>query len=114
MLKRFALVLAGAAFATTLAGVPAHAADTQKICSSKNSKVEFELIFSPSKIEPVYIGQCYPKVPKGTLVDMSGVEAYRVGYGGDYSECRIGKGTFKPYQKATAIYFKTYSNRTCY
>ena len=114
MLRRVVAIAMGAACAVTLVGAPADAASTtQKICSSKGSKVEFDLDYSPNHIDTVYIGQCYPKVPKGTVVDMSGVESYQVGYGGPYSECRQGRGSFVPYQKATSIYFKTFYNRTC-
>lgn len=116
--KTMAAVVSSVVLAGGLTGglaVPAHAASgTQKICSSKNSKVDFFLYIGSSSTPYIMDTlDCQYHVPKGgSVVRMKGGSSYRVGYGGDYSECRTNSG-FTPYTKADSVYFKTYIGTKC-
>jgi hypothetical protein len=115
MIRRWAVALTGALVlgtaATALTGGPAEAASTQKICSSKNSTTDvyvysqkLDEYFSLDSRECVRLG-------KGdALIYM--LSSYRVGYGGDYSGCRLNSG-FTPWTKADRVYFRTYPGDYC-
>lgn len=96
--------------------VPAEAAsDYQQICSSKASTLDIGVYPYNRAVYPkrdLDAGECYPYLlPKGGTMIFLG-NSYRVGYGGDYSECRTNTG-FTPYKGADHVYFKTYTGTHC-
>jgi len=104
------VLVGGLSVATVL---PAQADTTQKICSSKNSTEDVHVyVYSTSEPYALGRGECVPyRVAKGgSFIELH--NSYRVGYGGDYSDCR-GNSGFTPYRGADSVYFRTYSGTYC-
>lgn len=113
--KHAAAVLGTLVLGTTLVtALPAtaEASSSQRICSSKNSTADI-YVYSKSHLGDGWqldARDCVT-LPKGDATVYM-LSSYRVGYGGDYSDCRLNSG-FTPWTKADRVYFRSYPGDWC-
>ena len=116
MIKKLATAAVGTVLlGTTLAAalpLAADASSNQRICSSRNSTADI-YVYSKSGLGDGWqldARDCVT-LPKGDAVVYM-LSSYRVGYGGDYSNCRLNSG-FTPWTKADRVYFRSYPGDNC-
>lgn len=105
-------LLIGSTLATAIPSTAEASSGSQRICSSKYSTADI-YVYSKSGLGDGWqldARDCVT-LPKGDATVYM-LSAYRVGYGGDYSNCRLNSG-FTPWTKADRVYFRSYPGDYC-